>query len=308
MQAQDTLSRPLISLDRSQSMRGGWIWTKLLRIRRGLSQTSHLFGPSNHSMFTPFSDTETLCVRNSFCSHPTKACVQHTSVSAGDIPSITYGFSYRLEPGIPTPNITCLDNYTLRVRGLVSDPGMLYEFLGKVQATNPHGNVSISCIYVSIDSTNATNATVVVSGASDAWFTWVGGTNYDQGAGDLEHGFSFQGPDPHTALVSLLAVASPPNAFYPSILSAHTADYKAIMSPFVLSLGQTPNLSSPTDKLVAAYKIDVGDAYLEWLLFNYGRYMLASSARGDLPANLQGKWAKDITNPWSAGKCTHFIY
>ena len=275
---------------------------KPLHIQRGLSQTSHSFGPSNHSMFTPFLDTEASCVRDSFCSHPTKACVQHTSVSAGNIPSITYGFSYSLEPGIPTPNISCLDNSTLRVRGLVSDPGMLYEFLGKAQATNSQGSVSISCTYVSSDSTNATNATVVVSGASDAWFTWVGGTNYDQDAGDLENEFLFRGPDPHTALVSLLAGASPPNVSYSSVLSTHTADYKAVMGPFALSLGQTPNLSSPTDKLVAAYKFDVGDAYLEWLLFNYGRYMLASSARGDLPANLQGKWAKDISNAWSAGK------
>ena len=258
-------------------------------------------------MFTLFSDIEASCVRDSFCSHPTKACVQHTSVSAGNIPNITYGFSYRLESGIPTPNVTCLDNSTLRVRGLVSDPGMLYEILGKAQATNLQGSVSISCAYVSSDSANATNATVVVSGASDAWFTWVGGTNYDQDAGDLEHEFLFRGPDPHAALVSLLAAASSPSASYTSILSTHTADYKAIMGPFALSLGQAPNLTSPTDKLVAAYKIDVGDAYLEWLLFNYGRYMLASSARGDLPANLQGKWAKDVSNAWGSGKCTNFV-
>lgn len=239
--------------------------------------------------------------RDSFCSHPTKACVQHTSVNSGQLPNITYGFSYGLEPGIPTPNITCLDNSTLRVRGLVSDPGMLFEFLGKAQATSTKGNVSISCASVPSDSMSSTNATVVVSGASDAWFTWVGGTNYDQDAGDLEHEFTFRGPDPHQALLSLLAAASPSGGSYSFALATHTVDYKAIMNPFALSLGQTPNLSTPTDKLVAAYQIDVGDAYLEWLLFNYGRYMLASSARGDLPANLQGKWAKDISNAWSAG-------
>jgi len=54
------------------------------------------------------------------------------------------------------------------------------------------------------------------------------------------------------------------------------------------------------------YQIDAtenlaGNVYIEWLLFNFGRYLLASSARGDLPANLQGKWANDLGNAWSAG-------
>jgi hypothetical protein len=36
-------------------------------------------------------------------------------------------------------------------------------------------------------------------------------------------------------------------------------------------------------------------------MFNYGRYLLGSSARGTLPANLQGKWASGNANPWGAG-------
>ena len=72
------------------------------------------------------------------------------------------------------------------------------------------------------------------------------------------------------------------------------------MTGFGLDLGQTADFNTPTDELVAAYETDVGNPYLEWLLFNFGRYLLASSARGALPANLQGKWAKDASNPWSA--------
>ena len=35
----------------------------------------------------------------------------------------------------------------------------------------------------------------------------------------------------------------------------------------------------------------IDDPYLSALLFQYGRYLLiASSRRGDLPANLQGIW------------------
>ena len=72
---------------------------------------------------------------------------------------------------------------------------------------------------------------------------------------------------------------------------------------FALDLGQKPDLETPTDVLRSQYEVDTGNPYLEWVLFNYGRYLLAGSARGDLPANLQGKWAFDASNPWSGGKC-----
>ncbi len=58
---------------------------------------------------------------------------------------------------------------------------------------------------------------------------------------------------------------------------------------------------------MAAYEVDVGNPYLEWLMFNFGRYLLVGSAPGKLPANLQGKWARDIGNPWSAGEMVNSI-
>jgi alpha-L-fucosidase 2 len=213
------------------------------------------------------------------------------------LPTVTYAFSPLMEIGLPTPNITCLDDSTLRVRGLVSNPGMLYEILGKALAVNLKGAVSISCNPARSATKGMSNATLTIVGASEARFTWVGGTNYDINAGDQSHDFSFRGADPHVALLSLLTSATSPKLSYASLLS----DFTAVMSPFALSLGQRPNLAIPTNQLVAAYKTDVGDPYLEWLLFNYGRYLLASSARGILPANLQGKWAKGIGNPWGAG-------
>ena len=253
---------------------------------------------------------------DSFCSHPSGACVQHlTTTTTVTLPAITYTFSPLSETGLPTPNITCLDNSTLQVRGFVANPGMLYEFLGRAQAVNPNGVVSISCNPTPSTTKKVSNATITVSGASESWFTWVGGTEYDQDAGDRAHGFTFRGADPHASLLSLLTSATTPNLTYASILSTHINDFTALISPFALSLGQSPNLSNSTDQLVAAYETDIGDAYLEWLLFNYGRYMLASGARGVLPANLQGLWAKDAHSIWSCGrffrqlypllKCTH---
>lgn len=53
-----------------------------------------------------------------------------------------------------------------------------------------------------------------------------------------------------------------------------------------------------TDKRVELFK-NGGEPDLPVLYFNYGRYLLyASSARGTLPANLQGKWNEEIYPAW----------
>jgi len=175
---------------------------------------------------------------------------------------------------------------------------MLYEILGRVYSTG--GTVTCRATHTVGPVDASQNASMLVSGATEAWITWVGGTEYCQDAGDSSHNFSFRGPDPHASLVTLLSNPLIPTCS--TMLLQHIADYNSTFSSFSLSLGQTPQLDAPTDVLKAEYKTDVGNVYLEWLLFNYGRYLLWSSARGALPANLQGKWGDQIRNSWGAGK------
>ena len=225
-----------------------------------------------------------------FCSFPAKACVQSTTTTSSVGFTQTYAFSSI--DGLPVPTITCSDNSTLKFSGLVSNPGMAYELLATVKIAGG----SASC--APIEGSNGMNATVIVTGATSAHVIWVGGTNYNIDAGDAAHNFSFAGPDPHAELASTLASTSAKS--YSELLSEHQADYKAVLtSKFSLNLGQTPDFTTPTDVLRSQYQVDTGNPYLEWLAFNYGRYMLASSTRGVLPANLQGKWAKDSAAPWN---------
>ena len=56
-----------------------------------------------------------------------------------------------------------------------------------------------------------------------------------------------------------------------------------------LDLGAPPEGKSITERL-EAYKTGAQDPHLEALIFQYGRYLLISSSRGFLPANLQGLW------------------
>lgn len=127
--------------------------------------------------------------------------------------------------------------------------------------------------------------------------------------GNAANGFSFKGADPHNAIISLLNAASPtgasPSSTYSSILSSHSSDYAAL-NKFKLNIGQSANLNTPTDQLISSFVASGnngasgGNPYLEWLLFNFGRYLLFSSARGTLPANLQGKWSPDASAAWGA--------
>ncbi|KAI0353355.1 glycoside hydrolase family 95 protein [Trametes cingulata] len=244
---------------------------------------------------TQWTQGNTTFVRETFCSHPAQACVQHLNSTSPStvLPTLTYAYSIAPEAGLPTPTVSCFDNSTLQITGTASSPGMAFEILARLTAL-PSG-AAVSCA-----AAGSGNATLSVTGAEEAWITWVGGTDYTMDAGDAAHGFSFKGADPHDALVALLTPATASSTSYDALRSAHVADYSGLMTKFALDLGQTPDLETPTDVLKARYETDVGDTYLEWVLFNYGRYLLASSARGALPANLQGKWAKDASNPWSA--------
>ncbi|KAL0064548.1 hypothetical protein AAF712_008493 [Marasmius tenuissimus] len=220
--------------------------------------------------------TDTTFTRETFCSYPAQACVQHIKTAGGNttLPDVTYAFSSYQQRDLPAFNVTCVDSQTLQVRGRIEG-----SFTGFRWLVFP-------------------NATIVVSEATNTSITWVGGTEYSQDAGDASHEFSFRGSDPHNDLVRLISRVP---SQYEELLLEHIRDFKAILSDkFSLSLGQTPQMDIPTDEIMAQYQLDIGNPYLEWLTFNYGRYLLATSARGELPANLQGKWASGTGNPWSA--------
>ncbi|EIW55988.1 glycoside hydrolase family 95 protein [Trametes versicolor FP-101664 SS1] len=243
---------------------------------------------------TQWTQGNTTFTRETFCSHPAEACIQHIN-SSSTLPALTFAYSVAAESGIPTPTVICFDNSTLQITGTASDPGMAFEILARVTAlSSGDASPSVSC------TPSGTNATITVNGAQDITLTWVGGTNYDMSAGDAAHDFSFQGADPHDALLALLTPATASSSSFDSLRSVHADDFASVITQFALDLGQTPDFDTPTDVLKAQYETDVGNTYLEWVLFNYGRFLLATSARGVLPANLQGKWGKDASNPWSA--------
>lgn len=88
---------------------------------------------------------------------------------------------------------------------------------------------------------------------------------------------------------------------FEKLKAIHVEDYQHIFSRVKLELGSgVPDL--PTKALVANYRQDPADVFLEELMFHYGRYLLISSSRqGTLPCGLQGVWSQYLVTPWTGG-------
>ena len=82
----------------------------------------------------------------------------------------------------------------------------------------------------------------------------------------------------------------------------HHADVARLLGRVALHLGDSPaqRRTLTTDARLAAYTQHGNDPELEALYFHYGRYLLVSSSRDSLPANLQGLWNDQLQPPWNS--------
>ncbi|KAG9098203.1 hypothetical protein FRC06_006651 [Ceratobasidium sp. 370] len=240
---------------------------------------------------TTWSEPSSNFDRSYFCSNPSRACTVHTIATTPG--AFSANFSFEGEGDVPVPTTTCLDNATLQVRGHIAQSGMLYEFLAKVQQSGP-ANSTAGC--TSDDKTG--KAQLFTKGSTEAWISWVGGTEYSMETGNAASGYTFKGADPHAQLLDLIVKASSQSAS--TALAVHIADYRTALGGFSLDIGQKTNTEKTIAQIQRDYNEGVGDPYLEWLLFNLGRYMLVASTRSHLPVNLQGKWCKGPHPRWSS--------
>lgn len=83
-------------------------------------------------------------------------------------------------------------------------------------------------------------------------------------------------------------------------VAAENAEYmNAAMGTSRLDLGSDGAPDTPTDERLSQLSEAQPDAGLSELYFNYGKYLLICSSKGQLPANLQGIWADGIYTPWN---------
>jgi hypothetical protein len=111
----------------------------------------------------------------------------------------------------------------------------------------------------------------------------------------------WRGADPGPSLEREIAAAN--RKSYPALRKAHVRDLSSLLGRVTIDVGATvPEiLALTTDARLKRYASGQADPDLEELMFQYGRYLLASCSRpGGLPANLQGLWNDSNNPPWAS--------
>ena len=89
---------------------------------------------------------------------------------------------------------------------------------------------------------------------------------------------------------------------YEKLKEKHIKEYRSYFDRMHLSLSYDSSLDAlPTDERLARIDKEHPDNGLINTYFDFGRYLLISSSRGDcLPANLQGIWNDSLSAPWGS--------
>lgn len=89
---------------------------------------------------------------------------------------------------------------------------------------------------------------------------------------------------------------------YEKLKEKHIKEYRSYFDRMHLSLPYDSSLDAlPTDERLARIDKEHPDNGLINTYFDFGRYLLISSSRGDcLPANLQGIWNDSLSAPWGS--------
>ncbi|MDN4477058.1 glycoside hydrolase N-terminal domain-containing protein [Demequina sp. SYSU T00039] len=103
------------------------------------------------------------------------------------------------------------------------------------------------------------------------------------------------------AAAAARAVTDAANAPARMLLSAHRAAHAELYERCALHLWSPADAGALDTDARVAQALTREDPGLVALAFHYGRYLLiASSAPGGLPANLQGLWNAELPGPWSS--------
>ncbi len=116
----------------------------------------------------------------------------------------------------------------------------------------------------------------------------------------FDHTKKFKGPDPKPLVLKQVEAAA--RRPYDDLKKEHLADLTKLLGRVTLDLGDSAAAvrGLPTNERLAAVKKGAADPELEATLFQLGRYLLASSSRDFLPANLQGLWNDSNKPAWSS--------
>jgi alpha-L-fucosidase 2 len=225
--------------------------------------------------------------REVFASHPDGLIVVRLSSSeAGKL-----SFRVRMDSPHRMVRVRRVDDRTLAMSGQVEDPvdqepGLTFESRLVVEA--PGATVRVGDDNITVD--GATNVTLRLAAAT-SFVSWQ----------DISG-------NPAARCEAALTAASGFDA--DQLFTRHVADHQKLFRAMSFELGDSKEVSVPTDgRLRAVNKDETAldrDPGLVALYMQMGRYMLIASSRpGDQAANLQGVWNELMNPPWESKYTTN---
>jgi len=224
--------------------------------------------------------------REVFISAPDNVIVVHISSSKDASLNAKISLSREQDAAV-----RAVDDHELSLVGQVvdmADPasgpaGEHMKFAARLRAVSDGGKIRVI------------NNSLLVSGATSLTLFITAATDYALAGLDFNRSI-----DPLAVCEEILAKIK--DKSYGAVQAAHIADHKALFDRVKLDLGGIIGPDIPTDERLNAVIKGAEDQGLVALYFQFGRYLLMGSSRapGVLPANLQGKWNKDMQAPWGA--------
>ena len=236
-------------------------------------------------------------LRTAFASHPAKVMVVHLSADKND------AYTGRLWLTDMHDAKIMAEGNRLTATGRLGKDGLDYE--SQVLVLNSGGKIRVETTPLATgdtplagvpgtEKTKLPATCLVFEGCTSLTLILAADTNYVP-----DRSQNWRGPAPHAAVTERVdAAAKRP---VKELLDEHVADYQSLFNRFRLDLGATASdlAAKPTDQRLLAYtKEKTIDPELEKLFVQYGRYLLISSSRDGLPANLQGLWNDSNSPKW----------
>ncbi len=136
-----------------------------------------------------------------------------------------------------------------------------------------------------------TDSSIVITDANSVTFVLTTATSYVK--------YNDISGDPAAKCAEILAKVK--GKGYDELKKTHLEDFSGLMSRVHLKVGDPVMNETPTDERIAAIKQGEADPELLAKIFQFGRYILATSSReGSAPANLQGRWNEDLLPNWGS--------
>lgn len=168
-------------------------------------------------------------------------------------------------------------------------------FKGKLDLLNYYFRLGIETTG-SQAATAVVNGKLRVTGADELTIVMRGNTNFSE----YDNSYIYPAAELPGKVDAVVEKALSRN--WEKLRQEHIDDYRSLFDRCSFTISGPDTNSRPTDRLIQAYNNSYRSfPFLEELYFNYGRYLMISSARGiGLPSNLQGIWNHSNSPAWNS--------